>query len=68
MPHGALVGQILAPEGRTMKRLALVLALAMLAGCATTGGGNSAPAETKNPRSGTPSIIDETSKSRGGGY
>ena len=50
-----------------MKRLALVLALALLAGCATTNGGNSAPVETKNPRPANPSMIDEMSKG-GGGY
>ena len=51
-----------------MKRLALVLALTMLAGCATAGGGNSALADTRNQRSGTPSMADELGKGGGGGY
>jgi hypothetical protein len=55
-----------------MKRLALVLALMTLAGCATAGGGNSAPAnsvpaETRDLRSGPPSMADELGKG-GGGY
>jgi hypothetical protein len=50
-----------------MKRLALVLVLMMLAGCATASGGNSAPAETRSARPGPPSMADELGKG-GGGY
>ena len=51
-----------------MKRLALVLALMMLAGCATASGGSSAPAETRSQGPGKPSMADELGKSGGGGY
>ena len=54
-------------EGRTMKRFALVLALTMLAGCATAIGGNPMPAETRSSRPGPPSTADEMGKG-GGGY
>ncbi len=51
-----------------MKRFALVLALTMLAGCATATGGNSVPAETRSSRPGPPSMADEMGKGGGGGY
>jgi uncharacterized lipoprotein YajG len=50
-----------------MKRLALVLAVTMLAGCATASGGNSVPTETRSSRPGPPSTVDEMGKG-GGGY
>ena len=50
-----------------MKRLALVLALTMLTGCATASGGNPAPGETRSPRSGPSSMADELGQG-GGGY